>query len=480
MANLKETSVWEPTIRQLETSDPVMGGENGISNTAPRQITNRTLWLKNAIADAVENITTLGTTKANKATTLAGYGITDATQVPSVSAEIDINKYTSNGVFITPTTSLLNLPKNWPQNRYFIDVARVKDSSYIRQSINSSTDTLSAYRVYNGTAWTAWVMNYGVNPLSVNNIAFNYAVGNAAYPFRNGELSAGQYSDGVIFAADLGDGDAVQIVATTDGKTLMRSQKAGVWTAKQLDDATWGNIRNKPTTLSGYGITDGATKTEVNAKAAKATTLSGYGITDGATKTENNAKADKATTLSGYGITDAVNAPTVSTQTDINNYQTNGTFMTPLTGLANLPAGWSQGRYFVDVTKTAGSSYIRQNITNTTSNQTASRVWSGTSWTDWAINTSNSMFVGVLDESGYCTLPNGLIMQWGKATVASSGTTVTLPIRFPSKAVAVAAGISSANTPTEALYAYALTTSQIIIDMSGANTAVATWIAYGY
>ena len=90
------------------------------------------------------------------------------------------------------------------------------------------------------------------------------------------------------------------------------------------------------------------------------------------------------------------------------------------------------------------------------------------------------MFVGVLDESGYCTLPNGLIMQWGKANVASSGTTVTLPIRFPNKAVAVAAGISSANKPTEALYAYALTASQIIIDMSGANTAVATWMAYGY
>ena len=325
MANLKETSVWEPTISQLETSDPVMGGENGVSNTAPRQITNRTLWLKNALADAVENITTLGTTKADKATSLSGYGITDGATKTEVNAKAD-----------------------------------------------------------------------------------------------------------------------------------------------------------KATTLSGYGITDGATKTEVNAKAAKATTLSGYGITDGATKTEVNAKADKATTLAGYGITDAVNAPTVSTQTDINNYQTNGTFMTPATGLTNLPAGWSQGRYFVDVTKTVGSSYIRQSITNTTSNQTASRVWSGTSWTEWAINTSNSMFVGVLDESGYCTLPNGLIMQWGKTKVVSSGTNVTLPIQFPNKAVAVAAGISSANAPTEALYAYALTASQIIIDMSGPNTAVATWIAYGY
>ena len=52
---------------------------------------------------------------------------------------------------------------------------------------------------------------------------------------------------------------------------------------------------DKATTLAGYGITDAATKTELNAKADKSalaakadksTTLAGYGITDGATKTE--------------------------------------------------------------------------------------------------------------------------------------------------------------------------------------------------
>ena len=92
---------------------------------------------------------------------------------------------------------------------------------------------------------------------------------------------------------------------------------------------------DKATTLAGYGITDAATKTELNAKADKsalaakadkATTLAGYGITDAATKSELesvshtaggamslatethtalSSKADKATTLAGYGITDA-------------------------------------------------------------------------------------------------------------------------------------------------------------------------------
>lgn len=46
MANLKESSFWEEGIYQWETSDPVLGGENGIDNVPTRQLANRTKWLK--------------------------------------------------------------------------------------------------------------------------------------------------------------------------------------------------------------------------------------------------------------------------------------------------------------------------------------------------------------------------------------------------------------------------------------------------
>jgi len=73
------------------------------------------------------------------------------------------------------------------------------------------------------------------------------------------------------------------------------------------------NIRGKPTTLSGYGITDAYTQIQVNDlldnKASRSATLAGYGITDAYTQTQVNsllgAKASKANTLSGYGIADA-------------------------------------------------------------------------------------------------------------------------------------------------------------------------------
>lgn len=98
-------------------------------------------------------------------------------------------------------------------------------------------------------------------------------------------------------------------------------------TTEQTND--FGDLRNVPTTLEGYGITDAATSaqgaladTALQSVAfadltSKPTTLAGYGITDAATSAQG-ALADTAlqsvafgdltstpTTLSGYGITDA-------------------------------------------------------------------------------------------------------------------------------------------------------------------------------
>jgi|GEM_PF-2524129 len=52
MANLSESPVYESGIYQIETTDPVVGGPNGISNLQAKQLANRTAWLKQ-IADEV-------------------------------------------------------------------------------------------------------------------------------------------------------------------------------------------------------------------------------------------------------------------------------------------------------------------------------------------------------------------------------------------------------------------------------------------
>ena len=49
MANLKEQEKWEGSVYQIEENDPVLGGENGITNKPIKQLANRTLWLKKAL-----------------------------------------------------------------------------------------------------------------------------------------------------------------------------------------------------------------------------------------------------------------------------------------------------------------------------------------------------------------------------------------------------------------------------------------------
>ena len=54
MANLAESAAWESGIYQIETTDDVLGGADGISNLQAKQLANRTLYLKGALDSALE------------------------------------------------------------------------------------------------------------------------------------------------------------------------------------------------------------------------------------------------------------------------------------------------------------------------------------------------------------------------------------------------------------------------------------------
>lgn len=53
MANITEAASWESGVYQIETSDPVLGGANGIANVQAKQLASRTQYLK-ARADKVD------------------------------------------------------------------------------------------------------------------------------------------------------------------------------------------------------------------------------------------------------------------------------------------------------------------------------------------------------------------------------------------------------------------------------------------
>jgi hypothetical protein len=51
MANLSEASEWVAGVYQIETTDPVVGGPNGISNVQGKQLGNRTRYLKDKVEE---------------------------------------------------------------------------------------------------------------------------------------------------------------------------------------------------------------------------------------------------------------------------------------------------------------------------------------------------------------------------------------------------------------------------------------------
>lgn len=57
MANLPETPQWEDGVYQIEVSDPVLGGPDGISNRQAKQLASRTTYLKQKVEKGGTDLT---------------------------------------------------------------------------------------------------------------------------------------------------------------------------------------------------------------------------------------------------------------------------------------------------------------------------------------------------------------------------------------------------------------------------------------
>lgn len=99
--------------------------------------------------------------------------------------------------------------------------------------------------------------------------------------------------------------------------------------------------------------------------------------TDSSTNAANTSHVKAAMALYGIG------GQAVSTEVDLNTYKTGGAYVTPSSGLLNLPSGWTQGRHIILVS--GGASYAAQLLYGTNANvsRQAIRIWDGTVWRPW-------------------------------------------------------------------------------------------------
>ena len=211
---------------------------------------------KKADVSALNSLSTTVGGKADKATTLAGYGITDAytkTQVDGMVA--------GTFHFRGEKSAYDQLPANAKEG----DVWQVGDKEY----------------AWDGDSWVELGFNVDLSAYAKSaDVANTYATKTEVNKKAN---SADVYTKTEV------NTELAKKAAASDVTALTTR----VGTAEGEIDTLQEQITkkaNSSTTLSGYGITDAYTKTQTDnllkAKANSATTLAGYGITDAYTETE--------------------------------------------------------------------------------------------------------------------------------------------------------------------------------------------------
>lgn len=274
MADITENTqnpVWSNGIYQIETSDPVLGGANGIANRQAKELAARTQWLKTELAKAVQSIGTNQTATNNGLATKA-----DKTRQISVGAGLTGGgDLTANRIIGLATPSTLSgSTTNWVGNgttghthQLAAATATVAGVAKLIDGLNSDDGT-AALSARQGKALAEQIAaktweSLGSRPFDVKvverTIDANDLKKDGIYAFNSGGIN-------------LPDGNPyhVCVIAGTSGawarqiayraykneryvRTLLTEN--GSWGGWERDDgADWSSIRGKPTNFTGYGI----------------------------------------------------------------------------------------------------------------------------------------------------------------------------------------------------------------------------------
>lgn len=383
----------------------------------------------NAIQNKAVNTALAG--KANKATTLAGYGITDA--------KIASGVITIGGNTITPLTSHQSLAAYAKTADVNTALAKKVDKASVLTNQNLN-DIKTDGDYYAGGANTVTNKPSGIDAfgLTVYHTANKYITQDLVEGNTNSQkrytrqFNAQNWSAWVAlpaFTANPASGQVLVADGTlggikTSGYTIASSVPAN---AKFTDTNTWRGIQNNLTsdsTSDSLAAAQGkALKTLVDGKAVKATTLAGYGITD--------AKISGGViTLGSSTIT-----PLTSHQS-LANYYTKGNVDTLI---SNLKAGLVN---VVDSLPTAGENgklYLVKTGTED-KNVYTEYVYVNSAW--------EKLGTQKLDLSGYLTKTDASSTYLGKTAAAASANKLNTNAGSGTQPVYFANGVPVATTYT--------------------------------
>lgn len=319
--------------------------------------------------------------KADKATTLGGYGITDA-YTRSQADTLYNGKVSKSGDTMSGTLTLFNDTTDAPDLRW------------------------------NNTVWNAYIDLYQNQFRLMADQS-----GPMIFPlvFDLSAKTASMFGYSVWNAANFDPATKANKSTTLGGYGI-----TDAFTKTEVTNSL-ASKADKATTLGGYGIADAFTKTEVtnslSGKADKATTLGGYGITDAYTRSEANGLYNGKLSLTGGALSGDLtltNASATSPKIRFNNTSWN----------AYLDLFGSQLRLYAD--QSGATSYP---LVWGLSDQTM-YAWGNQVWTN-ANRPKNSASFGA--NGWWKDADTGRIEVWGQATLTvpnAVGSVADLAVSF--------------------------------------------------
>lgn len=459
MANLPEVIEFTAGIYQIETSDPVLGGVNGVTNVPLKALTNRTAWLKGQ----VDSLNT---------------AISSAVSAATLQAELNKLSYKAPALAATTTNITLS-------GLQTIDgVALVVGNRVLVRA--QSTAAQNGIYLAQTSAWTrAEDMN------------------------ADTEIQPGV---AVVVTSGTTYADTVWTLST-DG-TITIGTSAQAWRCLTENTALLG-VPTAPTATFGTSTTQIATTAFVAAQTAPLAPLASPTFTgnpaaptpaqfDDDTSVATTAFVQRALgNAAGFiGVTTNTTLTAAEAGDIIYASTSAGAITLTLPGAAALKAGskyeiYNTGISDVIVTRSGADTIVVSNTTNTVTSVTLKagdsieliNLGAGTLWYHAGgtaqMKNASGQFGASLATNGWQRLPSGLIIQWGQVgSITANGTVpVTFPISFPAAIASITTGLLEQVESDHVKVAIKdLTTSGFIMLGDGATGTVpgARWIAIGY
>ncbi|MBH8611966.1 hypothetical protein I4N56_014275 [Pseudomonas mohnii] len=458
MADLPELDEWTTGVYQIETSDPVLGGPEGISNQQAKQLASRTRWLKGKIEALID-----GTVSAAKAVRLAtartisisGAGTGSASFDGSANAAIALT-LADSGVAAGSYPKVTVTAKGLVTGGGALGAADIPALAWSKITTGKPT-TLDGYGITdalpgNGNAVSATKLatarTLSISGAGTGSASFDGAANaEIALTLANSGVTAGSYAK-----------------VTVSAKGLVTA--GGGLAAGDMPVLDWSKITTgKPTTLAGYGISDAAPLDSPNFKGIPLVPTAPAGNnTQQAANTAFIQAALAALVDSSPAALDTLKELATALGNDPN-------FAATVTNALSLKAPLASPAF-------TGAPTVPTQAAADNSTKAAN-----TAQVQAAILAALSG--RVLNSVGYQKLPGGLVVQWGDVNVSVVGGSYqafSFPLRFPVGCFVAIGGRKALGSNAVMLVGQSGgdPSGQVIFQNYAASPEIGQYIAIGY